>query len=411
MGKYSALICLVFFIFAVPFIYASIKINEFVIDQTPQGAELINTASSSADVSNWYIDDNGGTAYFTIPQNTIIYPHSCLVLTGEFNLNKSTPDTIRLFDNTAPPTTISALLIDSYSYKSSPGPGKSYARSLDGTDTWTNGFLTLGQYNETGINCIITPTPTLTPTPIPSPTDIPKPSPTNPPPTPTSPISYNNILISEVMIYPLPNQNEWVELFNNNDYDVSLINWYIDDIENGGTTPKRFSLDIPSYSYATIDLSSSIFNNDNDSVRLLDFDKVQKDGFEYERTLQNKSLGRTSWENDSFCIQEPSKNGVNNLCIGGSSTPLIARSSSSVSSSHIKDVSVSPYVVPSSIYAFTTNQTVPIVLGVSTSIQNDQSTQPTQNTAIVNHLSLLSASYSFLTIISLLFKIRNGSVE
>jgi len=410
MGKCFLLFYLILIILFVPFVHANVKINEFAIDQTPQGAELINTASTSADISNWYIDDSSGTTYFTIPQNTIIYPHSCLVFTGEFNLNKSTPDTIRLFDSTAPPTTTSAALIDSYSYKSSPGPGKSYVRSLDGTDTWSNGFSTLGQYNETGINCIIMPTPTPTLTPTPSPTDIPTPSPTNPPPTSTLPTSYNNILISEVMIYPLPDQNEWIELFNNNSFDVSLTNWYIDDVENGGTTPKRFSLNIPSYSFATIDLNSSIFNNDNDSVRLLDFDKIQKDGFEYNQTTQNKSLGRTSWESDYFCIQEPSKNIANNLCLQETLISFVSSSYSSISSSHTKSVPTSVYVTPSSVYSVNANPTKPMILGVSTLIQKSQPDQPKQNNTAVNHLSFLSASYSFLTIISLLFKIRNGSV-
>jgi len=47
--------------------------------QPIQSVELYNTASSSADISSWYIDDAGGTTYFTIPPYTIIPPLSCMV--------------------------------------------------------------------------------------------------------------------------------------------------------------------------------------------------------------------------------------------------------------------------------------------------------------------------------------------
>ena len=165
-------VCVIFILLYPVFGEQNIKINEFAIDLNPQQVELINTSSSSADISNWYLDDSGGTTYYTLPQNTYIYPNSCLVFSSDLNLNKSSPDTIRLFDNTLPPTATNASLIDSYAYKSSPGTGKSYLRNPDGENNWIAGVSTLGQYNLTGQNCVITPT--LTPTPSPTPTPIPK---------------------------------------------------------------------------------------------------------------------------------------------------------------------------------------------------------------------------------------------
>lgn len=391
-------------------VLGNIKINEFAIDQSPQEVEIINTASESANISNWYIDDSGGTTYYTVPQNTVLYGNSCLVFTGEFNLNKSTADMVRLFDNTALPTATNASLIDSYAYKSSPGAGKSYARNPDGSDNWTTNISTLGQYNETGINCIITPTQTPSPTDIPSPTNISYSA------SSTPPISYNNIFISEVMVYPLSGENEWIELFNKNNFSVSLHDWYFDDVENSGTTPKQFSLDLPAFGYGVYELSSSIFNNDQDNVRLLDFNKTQKDGFEYVSPIQNKTLGRISWNEDIFCNQDPSKGATNNSCIN--TTPIAVTNSTNKtppSPYNAKQSSlpslyqpISQIQVPS---AKTTNPqpNTPAVLGIDTVHQDNVNYSP-KNISFIKLLLSLSSSYSFLTIASVLVRIRNGSV-
>lgn len=150
-------------------------------------------------------------------------------------------------------------------------------------------------------------TPTISLTPTPTPTDVPS-------------SAYDNIYLSEVFPYP-DSGNEWVELYNSNDFSVRLSNWYIDDSENAGSTPKIFSLDIGPKSYAVFELSSSVFNNDGDSVRLLDFAKTAKDSFEYPAATKEKSFGRTSFASDDFCLQNPSKNGSNGPCINPTTTP------------------------------------------------------------------------------------------
>ncbi|MBI2051138.1 lamin tail domain-containing protein [Candidatus Roizmanbacteria bacterium] len=89
---------LIFFLAAFPVSAQSkVLINEFLIEPSPQSVELINIGGEDVDISGWHIDDSGGSAYFTIPQGTVLSPNTCISFSSEFNLNKTTQDTIRLF--------------------------------------------------------------------------------------------------------------------------------------------------------------------------------------------------------------------------------------------------------------------------------------------------------------------------
>jgi len=376
------------------FAQSKILINEFLIDPQPQQVEIINDGAESADLSGWIIDDSCGTTFYTIPQSSILYPNSCLVFSGDFNLNKTSADTIRLINNTE--------LIDSFSYKLSSGSGISYFRLPDGENNWTTGSANLGLFNFSKLSCLITPTPipteiiflspTLTPGVSFEPTEIPEPM----------PASYNNIFINEVMVNPESGGNEWVELYNNNDFTVSLTNWYIDDIENSGSTPKTFSLEIPAKEYRVFNLSSSIFNNDSDNIRLLDFNKFLKDSFEYGSSTQGKTWGRIDLNNDNFCLQEPSYETTNNPCLNPTSNPT---------PSSIKTLTLTKTTI------FTNKSTVkPLNYNVSTLPAGRQvyhnrgnvlgiSTNKTNNDFLLIHiLSFISLSYSLLVVISVLIK-------
>ncbi len=378
-----------------------ILINEFSIDSSPQQTELINNSSESADISGWYLDDSGGTTYYVIPQNTVLLPHSCYVITTDLNLNKSSSDILRLFDSSAPPTSLSAKIIDSYTYKISPGINNSYYRLPDGDTNWIFGPSSIGKWNFTGENCVIFPsaTPTLPTSPTLVPSSVPIPTNES---TPT-PVFIENVFISEVMTYPESGESEWIELYNKNDFEIHLINWYIDDIENGGSTPKIFSLTIPAKGYSVFSLSSSLFNNTGDSVRLLDQTKNQRDGFEYEKNEKGKTLGRISLDSDEYCLQIPSKGVQNNECI----TPT--KTQERVSSSSVANI------VPTTMKNFPTivlrgNKNTfissPSILGVSEEIQIPQTKKTNQQ---VKQFSFLSFSYSILTIASIFFKIKNGA--
>ena len=406
-------------LFFVSFIFSNkvfsqfkVLINEFLIDPQPQSVEVFNSGTESADISDWIIDDSGGTTFYTIPKNNIIFPNQCLVFSGDFNLNKTSVDTVRLINNFQ-------QLIDSFSYKSSSGTGITFFRFPDNNNYWTTGSANLGFYNQTNISCLMTPSPTLTLTPTPTLTITPTLTPMlimSPIPTETStpiptpiPQSYDNIYISEVMVNPPTGGKEWAEIYNNNDFPVSLNNWYLDDIENAGSTPRLISLEIEKKSYAVFDLSSSIFNNSGDSVRLLDFNKNLKDSFEYLLNEQGKSLGRTSLDSDDFCLQEPSKNLVNNSCINPTPTIItpVTTGQINLSPTIIKSI---PSNKPVSInQLIDTKNLTPIEIKTSGQVlgtSNELIINSLNNRPLINLLTILSFSYSLLTISSILFKMK-----
>lgn len=113
---------------------------------------------------------------------------------------------------------------------------------------------------------------------------------------------------------PQTGEKEWVEIYNNNDFDVFLNQWYLDDVENAGSSLRSFNLNIKAKSFAIIELSSAIFNNDGDSVRLLDLNKQLKDSFEYQYSEKGKSWARNSFDDGLWCLQEPTKEENNKPC-------------------------------------------------------------------------------------------------
>jgi len=330
--------------------FAEVLINEVQIEPE-QSVELWNTASESANISGWYLDDNGGSTFFTIPENTFIYPTSCLVFTANFYLNKTSADIIRLFSNATPPTSTSATLIDNYAYDKSPGNNFSFARAPNASTTWVSGASTLGKNNSLLENCLLLPTstPTLAPTPTPTPqpttaltpTSIPTVVPTQTPeaatPTPLSEAQETNIMLSEVLINPETGSSEWVEIYNKSDENLTLTDWYLDDAENEGSTAKKFNLQISAKSYAVFELSSAIYNNAGDKIRLLNNSFKEIDATEYTNAPKNQSLNRSSFDSDSalWCYNNPSKNSTNFACpvnTAAPSTPTPAGSILGISS-------------------------------------------------------------------------------
>ncbi|MBI5127436.1 lamin tail domain-containing protein [Candidatus Roizmanbacteria bacterium] len=381
------------------FAQSKILINEFLIDSQPQQAEIFNSGIETVDISGWIVDDSGGTTFYTIPQSSILNPNSCLVFSGDFNLNKTTPDTIKLINSTQ-------QLIDSFTYKASSGSGISYQRLPDGENNWTTGSANLGKFNSyTEQSCSISKiTPTISPTP--TETEQIDLSPTvEPTPTITA-ISYNNIFISEIMTHPELNNNEWVELYNNNDYSVTLINWLIDDLENSGSSQRMFSLEIPAKSYKIYSLTSSIFNNSGDTIRLLDFNKTLKDDFEYNSSIQGKTWGRIDLSNDNFCLQEPSYELINNGCLNPSPTLTVVPKMTNIPSPELKSSSDKPAGLslleprntnlPTNSNIYSNNEGE--IMGIMSKKEN--------NNLLVRLLSFISLSYSLLTIGAILIKMK-----
>ena len=70
MKRLIFIIVFITFLFIVNFVFADSKIliSEFLIDPQPQSVEIFNSGTESADVSDWIIDDSGGTTFYTIPK-------------------------------------------------------------------------------------------------------------------------------------------------------------------------------------------------------------------------------------------------------------------------------------------------------------------------------------------------------
>lgn len=181
------------------------------------------------------------------------------------------------------------------------------------------------------IKIIESPTPTiiLTNTPVPSSTITPTRGPTSTPlptttitntPVPTqTPANYSNVFITEFMANP-NSGNEWVELFNNNDSEINLNGWYLDDISGGGGSPRLISGTISGKSYKQFFLADFFLNNDGDEARLLDGGQNEKDKKSYTATTRGKSWSKDSSGN--WCEVDSSTPGsANPTCSSATSTP------------------------------------------------------------------------------------------
>lgn len=273
--------------------------------------------------------------------------------------------------------------------------------------------LSCSSTSSTNFTSIEIALPTSTPTTMPTRSEIQVPSPTiyeSPTLTPTS-VLINNIFLSEVMVHPRTEEKEWVEIYNDNDFDIMLIDWLIDDIENGGTTPKKFSLNIPAKNYKVIVLTTNIFNDSGDVVRLLDSNKNVIDEFEYAGSTEDYTYGRTLLEDNNFCLQTASFETANNNCFEPTTKPTpteksypkyLNQTNPTITHTQIKTITSlrKPTIKPISFKTSAKSELVSDekILGTSTKISN--------NFITVKILSFISFSYSLLTILSVLFKMK-----
>jgi len=312
-GGISILPLFLFFLFLFPQkVFAQIVINEFQV-KPDQWIELYNKSEGSVDISGWIIDDEGGTEKYIISSGIILPSKRCVTFpSGKFNWNTTSGDTVRLLDTNSNPK-------EEYTYSSAPGEGISIGRVIDGEgDLVVLLSSSRDKSNITGESCFVpisTPTPTLTLTP----TEIPAtatPIPTNTP----APNSYSKIFISEFMADP-ESGNEWVELFNDNDSEVNLNGWYLDDISGGGKSPRGISGTISANSYKQFFLDDFFFNNSGDDVRLLDGSQTEKDKKSYSSSTKGKSWSKDSSGN--WCQLDPTPNQSNNNC-PATNTPTLS---------------------------------------------------------------------------------------
>jgi len=390
-------------------VFASLKINE-IYPAPPSGedewVELYNDENSVIDLSQYSLTDLTNKKIKFI--NSIVPPLSFEIATSSGVLNNN-GDTIFLKNNLGD-------TIEIATYSGTFNSTKTFAKCPDFDGNWfILNLLTKNTSNQTACQSL-TPTPTITPTTTitnaPIPTETSTPTPYTLTPTP----SIDNVYLSEVMVNPSTGEKEWVEIYNDNDFSVSLNNWYIDDLENGGSAPKIFSLEISGKSYSVFNLTSSMFNNDEDSVRLIDFNKNLKDDFEYGKSKQGKTLGRTSFESDDFCLQEPSKNAPNNSCINSTPTLIASVKTEQTNLSPTKNAiqTKSPTVKVNS-FNVSIHRSINYPTGVVKNnsgngdvlgVTNELIINSPNNKSFVNLLCFLSFFYSLLTIISILFRMK-----
>lgn len=402
-------------------VYAAVKINEVTIETGMQQIELLNDGSDEADISNWYLDDSGGSTYVTIPSNTILLPNACYVYSGDVNLNKTSTDTVRLFDSNTPPTSSSANLKDSYSYSKAPATGLSFSRTPDGSDVWIATPSSIGFFNTNPIvSCIRTlPTPTPTHTPTPSPT--------------ITPTLYPNLILSEIYPYPLSTEKEWVEIYNPTTVQVSVDGWSVDDGENAGGSPQKLAGAIPPLSFLSFELNVSLYNNDGDAIRLLNPDGKEVAKTSYSNIGQSQSWSLQKNGND-YCRTSATKNAINNECVPNE-TPTPTASQPNVEPSPQSDALVLGVTTQEDTFDGQQDETVPSedplswseihkshpeypqekvdkiselkVSNINTLDSNVDDKIAPEQTALLKSLSFSSFSFSLISLLSLVLKIKS----
>ncbi len=283
-------------ILLLPFIFAgqieALQINEIYpapASSEKEWVELYNEENIDIDLKQYALTDvKENKLEF---ETTVASPSSYIIAYAINVLNNTGPESVILKKGTE--------IISTVSYSESFTANSSYVYCPNMSGNWKMATI-VTQRTSNDISC-----QTNSPTPVPSPTSV---------NTPIITQTYDAVYISEVMVNPIDDNTEWVELYNDNNFTVSLQKWNIDDIENGGSAPRQFSLDIPAKSYASLDISLSIFNNDNDQVRLMDANNILKDSINYTYSVQGKTLGKIFPTQSTICILEPSKNISNTYC-------------------------------------------------------------------------------------------------
>jgi len=374
--------------------HAALYINEIFpapVSPNLEWVELYNDEDVVVDLANYtLVDDSNKKLTFssaTIPANGF------MVITS-INILNNSGDTVMLKNGEN--TTVDTIVYPSIS------SNNSYVKCA--SDWYVVSTSTQDALNT---NC-----PTPTPTPIPPTTTLsPSYSPT-PTPTPTPPQSYNNIYISEVMVAPETSEKEWIEFYNDNEYDVTLTDWFIDDIEGSGSAPKKISVSIGPKQYAVIEISSAIFNNSGDSVRLLDFEENEKDVFSYKSSEKGNTWGWIEIKGKKFCLQSPSKNKTNTACLQDQTSDILDSVDKETPSSKT-EVSTSmsqagqPPISSTRYTSYAIAVTPPIIIPQSNVTHQEirgVTTTAYGSKQVPSTLPLLAASYSLLSIGSLVIK-------
>ncbi|MDP2874058.1 MAG: lamin tail domain-containing protein [bacterium] len=240
-----------------------ISLSEFMPDP-PKGekewVEIFNGGDSTAVLDDWQIDDieGGGSP---VSFSAVLAPKSYYTIEISKSLLNNAGDSVRLLRS-------DDLVVETVSYASSQ---KGVAWAKDAQGAWQQ-------------------TTTPTPAAVNKITSLVGGSVGGPAEDTVVP---DKITLSE--FYPNPpagGETEWVEIFNHNPSAVELEDWQIDDQEGGGS-PKTFSVSIGARSYFVLDLKTkALLNNGGDEVRLLKPNGSVADAFAYKKSVKGIAWAR-----------------------------------------------------------------------------------------------------------------------
>lgn len=245
-----------------------VTISDFSSDSDPEWVQLTNNTDQDINLTNWALRDENdeGDDKDSIILDICISPNSFEIITNNTHWLNNAGDAIYLYNS-------EKELVNSLSY--SPGNDKSPPES-----------------NNT---CVIpepTPIPTLVPT-----TDS----------TVTNPDS--GINLTEFMPY---SAIEWIEIYNQNNFDVKLVGW---EIRDNGSNIKSINPDlfIKANSFAIFEFSRFLNNDQGDKVALYNQNQNIVDSHFYENGYYSPER---SWSkvNGSWCPTISSQNKINNSC-------------------------------------------------------------------------------------------------
>ena len=297
------LIIFFFFLYA-PLSYA-ITINEIcpISDSSHlyEWVEIYNNTDDTVYLNDYFVEDATGKRLKW--QGSELNPHQYILATASSTLNND-GDTVKLLKN--------ADVVESVIYTGQYAQNESYARCPNESGVFVK-VKTTSSLSENTNSCATESS--LIPT-LQYPTNTPIQT------TVVSQQTYTNVYISEAFVYPQENDAEWIELYNANPYTLTLQNWTLDDISNGGSSPFTFSITIPANSYEVVTITKTMFNNSGDTIRLLDLSGYEKDLLVYIVSQKEKSIGRVNIGGSSLCIQNPTKGSQNTTCLTENTTKI-----------------------------------------------------------------------------------------
>ena len=157
--------------------------------------------------------------------------------------------------------------------------------------------------------------------------------------------SLSGIILNEIMPNP-SSGSEWVEIYNANNFPVTLTNW---DVGRSSSGIRHIdpSITIPANSYATFE-TNDFFSNTSGLGRLIDQNDIEVN----RSSLYSSPSNTLSWSrqsDSSWCQAVPTKNSPNNACyvapsnggdgggggVGGASTSQVCSDSKPASSANL----------------------------------------------------------------------------